>query len=66
MASKNCALFQCSSIAMTFVVPSFRVQVFESGPRRYQRTAWPDQAQPHSSLVEPTIHVSLNNGRVAL
>jgi len=26
----------------------------------------PDPAQPHSSLVEQTIHVSLNNGRVSL
>jgi hypothetical protein len=31
-------LFQCSSIAMIFVVLSFRVQVFECGPRHCRRT----------------------------
>jgi hypothetical protein len=37
-ASRMLALFQCSSIAMIFIVMSFRVQVFECEPWRYHRT----------------------------
>jgi hypothetical protein len=32
------ALFQCASIAMIFIVMSFRVQVFECEPWRYHQT----------------------------
>jgi len=37
-ASRMLVLFQCSSIAMIFVVLSFWVQVFECGPRHCRRT----------------------------
>jgi hypothetical protein len=61
------SLFQCSSIATIFVVLSFRVQVFEVRSAALPTDGLaPDQTRPHSSLVEPTIYVSLNNGRVVL
>jgi hypothetical protein len=38
-ASRMLTLFQCSSIAMIFTLPSFRSSA--AGLGRYQRTAWP-------------------------